>query len=386
MKLLKIPFFRLSFTSAERKEVLDTVNSGWVTTGPKVERLEGEIRKLTGAKYAAAVSSGTAGLHLALASYNIGRGDEVITTPYTMSATVQAILYTGAKPVFVDIDPHSLNIDPTAVESKVSKKTRAIVTVDIAGCPADYDALRKPARKHNLRLIDDAAHSLGADFNGRPIGSIADATVFSFYSTKNITTGEGGMVVSDSKTLINRIRHLLLHGMTSSGYKRYQGGNWKYDVTDLGYKYNMSDLAGALGLGQLTRFDKLQNKRRRLAARYLKKLANLTDYIELPYCGGRSAHAWHLFIIKMHPRRWKIGRNRLIRELDRLGVGCGVHFIPVYRFSYFRKIMKYKPSDFRVCEDTFKRVISVPLYPDLTFHEVDYVCDAIRWLIYRHGR
>jgi len=383
---VKVPFFRLRLTAAEKKAVLEAVKSGWVTSGPRVRQFEKKIARLTGARYAAAVSSGTAGLHLVLETLGLNGTDEVITTPFTMVATIEAIIYAGARPVLADIDPVTLNIDPAAVETKLSRRSRCLLTVDMAGCPCDYARLRRLARKHGLFLLDDAAHALGAHFDGKPIGSIADATVFSFYSTKNITTGEGGMVVADSKRLIDRIRRLSLHGMTSSGWKRYAGGGWKYDVTELGYKYNMSDLAAALGLGQLARFDLLQEKRKRLADRYLLELKDLWPYLEMPVCDEDTDPGWHLFIIKINPRRWRIGRDRLIAELEKRGVGCGVHFIPVYRFSYFIRRFGFRPDDFPHCQEAFRRVISLPFYPDLTNEEVAYVGRVLNRLTERFGR
>ncbi len=383
---MKVPFFRLKLTSIEKKEVDDVIARGWVTSGPKVQLLEDSIRKLTGGKYAAAVASGTAGLHLALETLDLRPGDEIITTPFTMVATVEAVLYAGGKPVFADIDPVMLNIDTTSLEKSITHKTRAIVAVDIAGYPCDYSQLNKLARKYKIDLIDDAAHSLGAKFKNKPVGLAADATVFSYYSTKNITTGEGGMVVSDSKKRIDRIKHLALHGMTSSGWKRYSGGGWKYDITELGYKYNMSDLSAALGLGQLKRFTAMQKKRRQIVKRYFDNLKHMHEYIELPYVGENIIHAWHLFIIKLNLKRWKINRDRVIDELEKRGVGCGVHFIPVYRFSYFKKTMPYKPSDFLQCEQAYKRVISLPLYPDLRNDEIDFVCENIEKLVRKYSR
>jgi dTDP-4-amino-4,6-dideoxygalactose transaminase len=377
---MNVPFFRLSFTSAEEKHVLEVIRSGWVTTGPKAKELEERIAAMTGAKYSAAVSSGTAGLHLTLDALGTGIDDEIISTPFTMAATIEAIMYSGARPVLVDILPGTLNINPAFVERKINKKTRAIVTVDIAGCPCEYDHLRRIAHDHGISLIADAAHSLGARYKDKPVGSLADATVFSFYSTKNITTGEGGMVVSDSKELIDKVRRLSLHGMTSSGWKRYRGGGWRYDITELGYKYNMSDLAAALGLGQLDRFDELQRKRNQLARRYIDNLISLDEYIELPYCDDDITHAWHLFIIKLVQDRWKIGRDELIEKLEKNGVGCGVHFIPIYHFSYFKKILSCSPADFPNCESAFERVISLPFYPDLRMEEVDYVCKILKEL------
>jgi len=376
-RISKVPFFRLRLGTPEKRVVSRVIESGWVTSGPTARALEEKIKKLVHARYAIAVSSATAGLHLSLKAAGIGTGDEVITSPYTMAATVEAILYTGATPVFAEIDPLTLNIDPAQVAKRISRRTEAIIPVDIAGLPCDYDALLKIARQRKVLLIEDAAHSLGAQFQSKPVGSLCDATVFSFYSTKNITTGEGGMVVTDDKLLASRVRLLSLHGMTSSGWKRYAGGGWKYDIVELGYKYNLSDLAAGLGLGQLTRFGEMQKKRELLAKRYIENLSRLGGFIETPYIDRRSRHGWHLFIIKIIPERLRITRDRFISELEKRGIGCGVHFIPIYRFSYFRKHLKLKISDFSATESAYQRVISLPFYPDLAFGEVDYVSERI---------
>ncbi|MEP0828309.1 MAG: DegT/DnrJ/EryC1/StrS family aminotransferase [bacterium] len=383
--ILKVPFFRLKLGTPEKRAVSNVIESGWVTSGPTARALEEKIKKLVQARYAVAVSSATAGLHLSLKAAGIGPGDEVITSPYTMAATVEAILYAGAIPVFAEIDPFTLNIDPAQVAKRISRRTEAIIPVDIAGLPCDYDALLKIARQRKVLLIEDAAHSLGAQFQSKPIGSLCDATVFSFYSTKNVTTGEGGMVVTDSKILASRVRLLALHGMTSAGWKRYAGGGWKYDIVELGYKYNLSDLAAGLGLGQLTRFGEMQKKRELLAKRYIENLSRLGTFIETPYIDRRSRHCWHLFIIKIIPERLRITRDRFIRELEKRGIGCGVHFIPIYRFSYFRKHLKLKISDFPATESAYQRVISLPFYPDLTFAEVDCVTEKIAEIC-RHFR
>jgi dTDP-4-amino-4,6-dideoxygalactose transaminase len=376
----------LHLTSIEHREIEKVLKSGWITTGPAAREFEEKIKKLSGSRFAVAVSSGTAGLHLALAALNVGPGDEVITTPYTMAATIEAILYTGAKPVFVDIDPESLNINPFLIERKISSRSKAILAVDIAGYPCDYDVIMKISRKFNLPVVADAAHSLGAVYRGKSIGSISALTVFSFYSTKNITTGEGGMIVTNNKRLADRVRHLSLHGMTSSGWKRYSGGGWRYDITELGFKYNMSDLPAALGLGQLRRFPKQQKRRTEIAGQYTIGLKDCLDYFELPYFGRESLHAWHLFILRMNRSRWKIGRDRLIDELEKKGVGCGVHFIPIYRFTHFRKTLKLKKSAFPNSEKEFHRVISLPFYPDLRDAEIKYVCESLRQLIRKFGR
>lgn len=383
---MKVPFFRLRLGTPEKKAVSRVIESGWVTSGPIARALEEKIKKLVHARHAVAVSSATAGLHLSLKAAGIGAGDEVITSPYTMAATVEAILYTGATPVFADIEPLTLNIDPARVKSKITRKTKAVIPVDIAGLPCDYDAVLKIARQRKVLLIEDAAHSLGAQFKSKPVGSLCDATVFSFYSTKNITTGEGGMVVTDDKLLASRVRLLSLHGMTSSGWKRYAGGRWKYDIVELGYKYNLSDLAAGLGLGQLTRFSRMQKRRQMLADRYMKNLSAVQQFIELPSVDRRSRHGWHLFIIKICPERLRITRDRCIRELEKNGVGCGVHFIPIYRFRYFQEHLKLKISDFPLTERAYQRVISLPFYPDLSIREVDYVSERMAELCRRFSR
>jgi dTDP-4-amino-4,6-dideoxygalactose transaminase len=303
-----------------------------------------------------------------------------------MTATIEAIIHAGGKPRLVDIDPVTLNIDPVGVEGAIGRRTRVIVAVDIAGFPCDYGRLNPLAKKHKLFLLDDAAHAFGAVYKKRPVGSIADATVFSFYPTKNITTGEGGMVLSDHKRLVDKVRHLSLHAMTSSGWQRYRGGNWRYDVTALGYKFNMPDLNAALGIGQLRNFSCLQARRRQLARRYYRCLNDLKEYIELPPKAADIDPAWQLFIIKINRRRWSIGRDRLIVELEKRGVGCGVHYIPVYRFSYYRDFLKLNAKQFAHAENAHCRVISLPFYPDLHENEVDYIGEVLTGLVQKFGR
>ncbi len=383
---MKIPFFSLELTSVEEAAVRKVIRSHWLTSGPNVSQFEEKVARLVHAKYAVATSSGTAGLHLALKALDIAPGNEVITTPYTMAATIEAILYCGAKPILADIDPDTLNIDPAQVESKVSRKTRGVVGVDIAGYPCDWQELRRIAREYRLCLIDDAAHSFGATYRGKPIGAWADATVFSFYPTKTITTGEGGMVVSDSQKIAAKVRTLSLHGMSSSGWKRHQGGNWRYDITDLGFKYNMPELSAAVGLAQLTRLSSLEKKRRRLERVYRKRLASLDEYLRLPYTTPDRESSRHLFIIRLNTDRWRISRDRLIFELEKAGIGCGVHYIPVYRFSYYRKMPGFNPWNYPHCEDTFRRVISLPFYPGLKANQVDYIGSTLEKLARKFTR
>lgn len=376
----------MKFGLSEKKAIRDVIDSGWVTTGPKVREFERKFAKFTGAKYATAVSSGTAGLHLSLKALRVGPGDEVVTTPMTMAATVEAILYCGAKPVFADIGPATLNIDPHEVEKRITGKTKAIITVDMAGMPCDYQDLKRVSRKYGIKLIEDAAHALGGEYRNKRIGTIADCTVFSFYPTKNITTGEGGMVTTGNKRISEKIRLLSLHGMGSSGWKRYEGGSWRYDITELGYKYNMAEIPAALGMVQLARFNEFHEKRKKLAERYGKGLVHLRDYLELPAVFSDRKPVRHLYIIQLNLRKWKIGRDRVIRELERRGVGCGVHFIPVYRFKYYRERLDYKPNNFPVTEASFKRIISLPFYVDLSLKEVDYVCKVLSELVRKYSK
>ncbi len=383
---MRVPFFRLKFGPAEKKAVGEVIASGWVTTGPKVREFERAFAEFTGTKYAAAVSSGTAGLHLSLRALGIGPGDEVVTTPMTMAATVAAVLYCGAKPVLADIDPASLNIDPAEVERKLTKKTKAIIAVDMAGVPCEYNALRKLTRKRGIKLIEDAAHALGGEYGKMRIGTIADCTVFSFYPTKNITTGEGGMVTTGNKAVAERIRRLSLHGMDSSGWIRYRGGSWRYDIAELGYKYNMAELPAALGLVQLKRFEQFRKKREQLAERYKKGLRDLQDFLEIPAEYSDRISVRHLYIVKLNLKKWRIGRDRVIEELEKRGVGCGVHFIPLYRFKYYRDKLKYGPGDFPNTEASFMRIISLPFYVDLSFKEVDYVCGVFSKLVNRFAK
>ncbi len=382
---MKVPFFRLTIGDEEKEEMNNVLESGWLTSGPMVKKLEQSIADYTGAKYACAVSSATAGLHLILESLDISIDDEIITTPYTMSATVSAIICAGLKPVLVDIDPGTLNINPVMIAKAVTSSTKAIIAVDMAGYPADYSAINEIGDKHDLVIISDAAHSLGAMYKGQKVGTLADATVFSFYSTKNITTGEGGMVVSDNKELIDKIRHLSLHAMTSSGWKRNKGGSWDYDVTELGFKYNMSDLNAALGVGRMRRIESLQNRREEIAQSYIDNLSELSDYIDLPDKEIIDDCAWHLFIIKLKLENLKINRNKFIEEMEKTGVGCGVHFIPVYQFSYFELVLDNSAKDFPYCEESFSRVVSLPIYPDLFDDEVKYVCQMIREIVAKHS-
>ena len=381
-----IPLFDLTLSVKAGKEVASTLASGWITTGPKVAAFERAVCRHLNVKYAAAVNSGTAGLYLVLKAIGAGKGREVVTTPFTFVATVEAILMTGAKPVLADIDPRTLNIDPEEVARKVSDRTIAIVPVDIAGYPADYELLSKVVDKRSLYLVADAAHSFGAANQSKTIPNLTDAAVFSFYSTKNLTCGEGGMVLSRHKQLIDKVKCLSLHGLTSSAFERKLTNKWEYDVVDFGYKANMSDIHAAVGLGQLTVFDKDQAKRIALAKRYMKNLAGLSDFLELPIIEKRCRHGWHLFIIKLHLSHLRINRNRFIELTANGGIECGVHYKPIFELTYYRDLLGLSEQYFPNAAYAGRRVVTLPLYPSLKVSDVDYICDCIAAIVNRHAR
>jgi len=386
MKVTAVPFYRQSFDSREVKEVADTIKSGWVTSGKKAQKFEQQIAGYVGAKHALAVNSCTAAMHLLLKAAGIGPGDEVVTTPYTFASTSEAILYTGATPVYSDIDYDSLNVHPETVAGKITKQTRALLPVHIAGLPLHMDGFIKLARLHKIKLFDDAAHALGASYKGKKIGSLGDGSAFSFYATKNLTTGEGGMVTTKHAPLANRIKLLTLHGMSKGAWKRYtKAGSWRYDLLDLGYKYNLSDLAASLGVIQFEKFEKFQAARRKAADRYLRNLLDI-DSLKLPLVEDVSEHAWHLFMIRLRLPMLKINRDDFIEELKHHRIGTSVHFIPLFLQSYYRKRFKLDKKDFPNAYKAYREIITLPFFPDIKPAEIDFVCEVIAKLCHKHRK
>ncbi len=377
MAELRIPFFRPSITEEDVAAVAACLRSGWLTSGPNVAAFERELADYVGARFVNVVNSCTAAMHLALRAWDIGPGDEVITTPYTFASTVTVILHAGAEPVLADIRAHDGNIDPAEVERRLSPRTKAVLPVHFAGEPCDMHAILDIARSRGLKVLEDAAHALGTMYRGRMVGSIGDAAAFSFYATKNITTGEGGALATDDEALSERVRVLTLHGMTKDAWHRYDsGGSWRYDIQELGFKDNLPDPAAALGRSQLRRAEALRARRERAARRYLEQLRD-DPYLILPGFDQRNRHAWHLFVVRVRdgaPR----GRDDVVRELAARGIGTSVHFIPVHFHSAFRRLGRWREGDFPVAEAFFRGAISLPLYPDMTDAEVDTVCEALR--------
>jgi dTDP-4-amino-4,6-dideoxygalactose transaminase len=380
-----LPFAPPLIGEEEIAEVAATLRSGWLTTGPKTSEFERDFAEALGAQAALALNSCTAALHLALLTLDIGEGDEVVTTPLTFAATANVVEHVRARVVLVDVEPDTLNIDPARVEAALTPRTRAILPVHYAGHPADLDALELLARPRGIAVVEDAAHALPAAYRGRPIGSGENLTAFSFYATKNLTTGEGGMLTGPPE-LLARARTLALHGMSHDGWARYrQGGGWRYAVESPGYKYNMSDIQASLGVVQLRRLEAAQQRRREIVAAYTAALADL-DAIELPAERADVVHAWHLFPIRLRRGALRIGRDRFIQELAELRIGASVHFIPVHLHPYYRERYGWRPNDFPVAAAAFQRLVSLPLSPALSDDDAADVIDAVETLVRRWRR
>ncbi|MCE9627083.1 MAG: DegT/DnrJ/EryC1/StrS family aminotransferase [Candidatus Eisenbacteria bacterium] len=359
---------------------MQALDSGWITTGPRTFELATEIARRATAKHAVVVNSATGALHLALEAMGVHEGDEVITTPYTFAATVNVIEHVRARPVLVDVEPDTLCIDPRRVEAAISPRTKVVISVDYAGHPCDYDALRALTVPRGIRILDDAAHALGAASHGRPVGSaaLADVTAFSFYATKNLTTGEGGAAVTDDDALAERIRLLSLHGMNRDAWKRYGAtGSWFYEITAPGWKYNLSDLLAAIGVAQLERFDASQARRHELVARYAAGFAGC-DAVRVPIARAGMTHAWHLYPIALELDRLTIDRGRFIEELRAENIGTSVHFIPLHFHPHFRTSLGYAEGTFPVAEDAYRRAITLPLFAGMTDRDADDVIAAVR--------
>lgn len=369
----------------EINEVVNTLKSGWIGTGPKTEIFEKKFKKYVGSKYALAVNSATAGLHLALKVLGIGVGDEVITTPMTFCSTVNVILHCGATPVFADINKDDWNIDPIEVEKKITKKTKAIIPVHLHGRPCKMDEIIKIAKKHNLYIIEDAAHAIEAKYKKRKIGNIGDITVFSFYATKNLTTGEGGMVVTNNKKWANMVKIMSLHGLSRDAYKRYTTKIFRhYKAVIPGFKYNMTDIQASLGIHQLARINANLKIRKKYWQMYNKAFRNLNQLIIPQKEELHIKHARHLYAILIRPETMRIGRDRFINELIKRNVGSGIHFSPVHLHPYYKKTFGYKKGDFPNAEFVGERTVSLPLSVTLDRSEISYIINSVRDIINKY--
>jgi perosamine synthetase len=383
-------FLHFALPCIEQEEieaVVEVLKSGWITTGPKTKQFEADFAKQIGCKHAIAVNSCTAALHLALEAINIGEQDAVVTTPMTFAATAEVISYFKAQPVFVDIDPITMNIDIAKLEEGMAilkkraclKNVKAIIPVHFAGYPAPMDEILQVAKNKNLQVIEDAAHAQCSLYKGKIIGNISDMTCFSFYATKNMTTGEGGMITTNNDEWAERMRIMSLHGISRDAWKRYQAdGNWHYDIIAPGFKYNLTDIASALGIVQLKKSHTLLARREKIAQMYDQAFSSLPS-IETPPMGLADGfqHAWHLYVIKLNLATLLVDRDRFMDELKALGIGVSVHFIPLHIHPYYKERYGYKPEDFPVAYETYQRIISLPIYPKMSDADVERVISAV---------
>ncbi len=375
-----LPFALPDIGEEEIAEVVDSLRSGWLTTGPKTQRFEREFADFIGSDIQAlAVNSATAGLHLVLEAFGIGPGDEVITTPYTFTATAGVIRHLGADPVFVDIDPKTFNLDPAKIERAITERTKAIIPVHFAGLACDMQPIIEIARRHGLRILEDAAHALPSTYHNRLIGTLdTDATVFSFYATKTITTGEGGMIVTRDEAIAERCRTMRLHGISRDAFDRYTSTkpSWHYEVIAPGFKYNLTDIASSIGLQQLKKAWRFQERRQEMAERYDAELAGLPITLP-PQPENGDLHSWHLYAIRLRDSAG-INREDFIQQMSARGIGCSVHFIPLHLHPYWQKAYDLQPHDFPAAWRAYEQAVSLPLYTRMTDDDQTRVIEAVK--------
>ena len=379
-----LPFHKPSIGESEIQAVVDTLRSGWLTTGPKVKQFEAEFASYIGCPHAVAVNSCTAALHLALDAIGIHEGDEVLVPTMTFTASAEVVCYLKAKPVLVDCRPDTLNIDPDAIERRITPKTKAIISVDMAGQPCDYDRILELAKSYNLKVVEDAAHALPAAYHAQKIGRVSDITCFSFYATKTITTGEGGMATTENPEWARRMSMMSLHGISHDAWDRYtEKGSWYYEVVRPGYKYNLTDIAAALGIEQLKRCEELFGARQQVAHWYDQGLADLPE-IQRPARAPDVQHAWHLYIIQLDVNRLRIDRQEFVKILKAHGIGTSVHFIPLHLHPFYRDNFGHRPADFPQASAVFERIVSLPIYPQMTEDDASYVISAVQQICRRY--
>lgn len=370
-----LPYGRQWVDEADVQAAVEVLRSDWLTSGPKVRKFEERVAEYVGAKEAVAVNSGTAALHVAAFAAEIRPGDEVITTPLTFCATANCVLYLGGQPVFADVCPDTLNIDPKDVARKITPKTKAIITVDFTGQPCDYKAIRPLAEEHDLVVIEDAAHALGAEYNGQRVGTLNEFTTFSFHPVKHVTTGEGGMVVTDDPDLAAKMRAFRTHGITADFRQRAEAGSWVYEMVALGYNYRLPDINCALGLAQMGKLDKWLARRREIAARYTEAFAQMPE-VDMPQVLPETNPAWHLYVIKLNLERLRVGRKEVFAALRAENIGVNVHYIPVYWHPYYQQ-QGYEKGLCLMAEAAYERLISLPMFPAMTDEDVGDVITAI---------
>jgi len=387
MRQTFLPFTRPSITEAEIREVSETLRSGWITSGPRVAAFEKDFSAYVSAPFGVAVTSGTAGFHILLQALGIGPGDEVITPSLTWPSPVNMMEFVGARPVFADIDRQTFQLDPASVEQVLTPQTKAIVPVHFAGQPCDLDAFRTLCEKHELILIEDAAHAIGTEYRGRRIGSGKNPAVFSFHAIKNLTTGEGGLITVSDEKLRDRLVSLRFHGVDQDAWKRYAREASKgYDLFEPGWKYNLTDLQAAVGLAQLRRIEEMNARRMKLAELYDRLLDSIPAIIRPARVSYPSRHAWHLYTILIDPEKTGLTRDEFREEIRKRNIGTGLHFLAVHELSFYRERYHPAPELLRNSEYVAARIVSLPLFPDMQEEDVVEVVEEIRDILYERKR
>ncbi|PYP83842.1 MAG: UDP-4-amino-4,6-dideoxy-N-acetyl-beta-L-altrosamine transaminase [Candidatus Angelobacter sp. Gp1-AA117] len=374
---MTVPFHVAAVGEEEAQAAAEVIRSGWLTMGTRTFEFERRFAAYVGARHAIAVCSGTAGLHLALEAAGIKAGDEVLIPATTFTATGEVVCYLGAKPVLVDVQPGSMNLDPEDAARKITARTRAMIPVHLAGMPCDMQEIHDLASKHQLHIIEDAAHSLPASYRGTPIGALSGISVFSFYATKTLTTGEGGMITTGNDAVAERMRIMRLHGIERDAWKRYSSdGSWFYQVLEAGFKYNMTDIAAAIGLVQLGKCDELCAARQAIMERYTAAFSAIPA-LAVPQDHSDRKSSWHLYILRLKLERLSIDRDRFIAELKQRGIGTSVHFIPLHLHPFYQKRFGYRPGDLPNAEAQYQRAVSLPIYPTMCDAEINAVIAAV---------
>ena len=380
-----LPYGHQSIDEDDVRAVVAVLRGDWLTTGPTVSAFEEAFAARVGARYAIAVSNGTAALHAAVFAAGIGPGDEVITTPMTFAASANCVLYQGGTPVFVDVQPATLNIAPDNIEAVITPKTRAIIPVDYTGQPCDLDEINAIASRYHLTVIEDAAHALGAAYRERRVGTLATLTTFSLHPVKHITTGEGGVITTDDENLVPRLRTFRNHGITSEARERQAKGGWFYEMVALGYNYRLTDLQCALGLSQLNKLDAWLGRRRSIAAQYQAAFSELSEIKTPVVCSDREP-AWHLYVIQLNLEHLRVGRAQVFRALRAENIGVNVHYIPVHLHPYYRERFGYRGGEYPVAEAAYGRIISLPLFHGMSDRDIADVIAAVHRVIEAYRR
>ena len=381
-----LPYGLHTVGAAEERAVLDVLRNGWLTAGPRVKAFETAFAKAVDARHAVAVATGTAGLHLGMLACGIGRGAEVITSPLTFVATANAVVHAGGRPVFADVDPLTLNIDPGEAERRVTRKTKAIVPVHLAGFPCDMRRLRRVATHAGAYVIEDACHAAGASYRGRPIGSGADAQVFSFHPVKNMTTAEGAVVTTSHASIAESLRTLRFHGFREDYLSRSARGALGYPrMQVLGFKSVLTDLQAALGLVQLRRLARFNSRRGRLAALYSRLFADVPE-VEVPHPPPHTTPSWHLYVLRLNLEQLRCTRDEFMHALRKDNIGTSVHYMPVHLQPYYRRAFGFKPGDFPVAEREYRRMVTLPLFPSMRQDDVNDVVTAVTRIVAHYRR